>query len=402
MDSKRALVIVLDAFSSRYLTKKLSPYLYDLSRNWFYSPMQPLFAYEGIRWAILTGLSPGESGIFGDHVFSERKANMIKLNILKGLLKISDAVPDDYLNKVTRYALFKLFKEDYGTPHLIPPNLLDYFSVVKRPLKKAGQEDLFTILSNHGKKGTWVEPKINALEGIALKKAIKSLKVFDLVFVKLNSLDRLGHKYGPLSSEVRNRVKYLDSLLYENIKKALNEYKDLLVIVMSDHGMCPVHSIINIEQKLRQLPIKVKQDYFVYLGTTVTLFWFKNKVAREHVEKLLDGLNDYGKVLSDEDLRNLGLGGIDRSLYGELIFALYEGNIFHPDFYYRRKPPKGMHGYAFYSYDAPILIVSPHIHLDFKRKKEASIVNIAPTILEFLGIPLPPRFEGKTLVFRRY
>jgi len=395
VSEKKVIIIILDAFSSRYLTKELSPYLYDLSRNWFYSPMKPLFAYEGIKWAILNGLSPSESGIFGDHIFNKRKTSKIKLNILKGLLKISDTVPDDYLNKVARYAFFKLFKEDYGTPHLIPPNLLDYFSVVKRPLKKAGQEDLFTILSNHGKKGIWIEPKINALESIALKKAIKSLKVFDLVFVKLNSLDRLGHKYGPLSSEIRNRVKYLDSLLYENIKKALNEYKDLLVIVMSDHGMCPVHSIINIEQKLRQLPIKVKQDYFVYLGTTVTLFWFKNKVARERVEKLLDGLNDFGKVLSDEDLRNLGLGGIDRSLYGELIFALYEGNVFHPDFYYRRKPPKGMHGYAYYSYDKPILIYPRDLHIDFKQKREVAITDIALIILKNLDIPPFPSLNEK-------
>ncbi|MEM3610192.1 MAG: alkaline phosphatase family protein, partial [Candidatus Anstonellales archaeon] len=209
--------------------------------------------------------------------------------------------------------------------------------------------------------------------------AVKKLQFYDLVILKLNSLDRLGHKFGPLSREVKARLKYLDRLVGLCVKNVLNKYPNLLFIIMSDHGMCPVLNTINIEQKLKQLHLEMAKEYFAYIGTTLIHFWFLKEEAKKHVENMLQKINKYGKILEDEDFLFLGLGKIKRRLYGELIFALYEGNVFHPDFYYRRSPPRGMHGYPYYTWDDAIFIANL-----YDGKFEVNFENISKIILRHI------------------
>jgi len=62
--NKKLLVLILDAFSDKYL--KHAPYLSKLCREYYCTTIEPIFAYEGIRVAILTGLNVRESGVWHD------------------------------------------------------------------------------------------------------------------------------------------------------------------------------------------------------------------------------------------------------------------------------------------------------------------------------------------------
>jgi hypothetical protein len=314
-----------------------------------------MFAYEGIRTAILTGLDVQENGIWHDKIFIPNGRRGVKVKILKYLTVLIDMVSiTDYTNKALRFLLYKVFSENYGTPHLIPAKYLEYFTTYKHENK--GIPDLFQVLGDFNIRSTWIEPKLNSLERRVLKNLPHLFSKYSFIVVKLNSLDRLGHKYGPLSNEVRQRVKYLDTLIEIAMNDLQNKVRDFSFIIISDHGMSPVERSVNLEQLLeKEERVKPIKDYIPYIGSTFAAFYIINKSAKEALHELLNDIRDYGKVLSDDEMK---AHGINQDLYGHLIFALNEGVVFFPSFFQRRELPKGMHGYLHSSYDNAIFISS--------------------------------------------
>jgi len=126
-------------------------------------------------------------------------------------------------------------------------------------------------------------------------------------------------------------------------------------------------------------------------------FWFLNERARKLIYERLSTLK-CGRVLHKSDMKKLGINNIGQE-YGELIFALNEGYTIFPDFFRKCDPPKGMHGYAFPVYDSPIMIMyAPNFSGIFKRKRVAKYVDIMPTILEWVDLPIPQTCEGASLL----
>ncbi|MEM4708890.1 MAG: alkaline phosphatase family protein [Fervidicoccaceae archaeon] len=348
--NKKLLVLILDAFSDKYLNH--APYLSKLCREYYCTTIEPIFAYEGIRAAILTGLNIRESGIWHDKVFVTAGRRDSKIRVLKPMVSIIDALSlTDYVNKALRFLVFKILREEYGTPHLIPSKYLEYFATYRHENK--GIPGLFQILRKHDIRSTWVEPRLSSIEKQALKNAIGLLKKYDFVVVKLNSLDRLGHKYGPFSSNVRKRVKYLDDIVEEAINMLQSKISNFSFIIMSDHGMAPVEKTIDIERILeKETRIKLLRDYIPYIGSTFASFYIFNKKAEAIINELLQRIGEYGKIVSEEE----ELLGINRELYGHIIFTLNEKIIFYPNFFQKREIPKGMHGYIYTTFDSPIFI----------------------------------------------
>jgi len=395
MENMKVVIIWLDAFSNRYLSPRLSPFMWKLIQEAFSAELSPLFAYTGIGYCFRTGTSINTHKIWNDHILNTKKDynKTHGMKILKWWLRVIDRVSfSDDVNKMLRYVAFKICGVKYGIPHLIPESLEDYFVVKEKYIP----DDLYEILTEHNKKYIITEPKFNILETNALMKVPKLIEHCDLVILKLNSLDRLGHKYGPLSEQVRDRVSFLDKSIEKMYK--LMDKKRTVLIVMSDHGMCPIKGTINIQDSLNKSPSKIIKDYFAYIGSTVLMFWFNNKKAREFITHILSNI-DQGKILGENDMRDLGLDKIGIE-YGELIFALKEGYIFFPDFYRRRRPPLGMHGYATTTYDHPILLIVPSRDSDirFLDVDKARIIDLVPTILNIIGVYSPPHFEGRSLV----
>ena len=379
--SKKLLVLILDAFSNRYL--KHATYLNKLCYDNYCTTIEPLFAYEGIRTAILTGLDVRESGVWHDKVFVPQGRKEFRVKFLKIFTAIVDRMSlNDFTNKALRYVLFKIFREEYGTPHLIPSQYLEYFKTYKHIHKKT--PDIFQVLNEKEIRVVWIEPKLTMMEEVKLRKLPKYFKQYDLVILKLNSLDRLGHTYGPLSREVRARLEYLDAEIERSFRVLRKEYKGLFYIVMSDHGMTPVEKTIDIEKILsREVSAKPLKDYVYYIGSTFTSFWFFNNSAREEVMSILQKLRSYGRILSDEELTMLG---ISKELYGHLIFALNEGIVFFPNFFQRRNIPKGMHGYFNSQYDKPISITNIDIKHQIVCVSGLKFSEVNKVILKFFGI----------------
>jgi len=382
---------VFDAFSDRYLHPKLCPFIWNVRKNIFFSKISPLFAYEGIKNCLETGISINKHRVWNDHVFSKfGLQNGFRHKLFKKLLRFVDrASPTDEWNKILRYALFKLNRIDYGIPHLIPACLIDFFPVIK---KAHNWKNLYEILREYNVKYRRIEPKVSILELEIIKTIPKLLNHHDALFIKLNSLDRLAHKYGPLSDAVKNRIKYFDGLLRGSVK-ALD--KNVTMIIMSDHGMVPVMGHVDLISFLRDKGFKFNSHYMGFIGATYASFWFKNEKTKDGIKNELSALGE-GRSLSLDDKKALGIDCIGWE-YGEEIFAVKEHYAIFPEFYHRREPPKGMHGYAFGKYDAPIFLM--HTDASIKsRKDKINFIDVMPTILRTLGLPAPSYVEGKSLI----
>lgn len=378
--SKKLLVLILDAFSNRYL--RYANYLNKLCGENYCTTIEPLFAYEGIKTAILTGLDTYETKVWHDKAFVPQGRREFRIKLLKALTTIVDKMsPNDYLNMVLRFIFFKIFREEYGTPHLIPSQYLEYFKTYTHTHKNI--PDLFQILNQKGIRSTWIEPRLTSMERIWLRKLPKCYRKYDLIVLKLNSLDRLGHKYGPSSKEVEKRVECLNSEIEKSIYMVSKEYGDMRFIIMSDHGMVPVKKTINIEMKLRtKVNVKPLKDYFYYIGSTFASFWIFSNIARGEIINMLQELKGYGRILTDEELDLLG---ISKELYGHIIFALNEGVVFFPNFFQRRNVPRGMHGYLDTQYDKPIFITNINKSMSIlkPRSMQLRFVDVNKIILNF-------------------
>jgi predicted AlkP superfamily pyrophosphatase or phosphodiesterase len=203
----------------------------------------------------------------------------------------------------------------------------------------------------------------------------------------------LGHKYGPRSKEVLDAVRYVDHVV-NRVLLSMETIKDpAQLLLFSDHGMTPVTTSIDIESKLAKLEAKPLIDFFYYLNSTVASFFFISERGRVEVTRLLDGL-EHGRVLSQQDWTELG--GPPPLSYGHTHFALDEGTAIFPDFYGRRLRPKGLHGYAFPSYDRPILITSPPLRGN--TPTTVRFEDLAPTIASLLSLTPEASWEGRTLL----
>jgi predicted AlkP superfamily pyrophosphatase or phosphodiesterase len=285
--------------------------------------------------------------------------------------------------------LFKIFRINYGIPHLISANLLDFFPA---PESNFSRENLFDVLRKNGVQYIRKDPKLSRSESSLIRSVPDLLRDYDFVFLKLNSLDRIGHKYGPLSDEVRQRVKYFDGLLKELFGKLAT---DVVSIVMSDHGMVPVFSTHDLLGFLEGKGHKFGRDYMAFVGATYTSFWFNNQEIKQAIKEDLHTL-EFGRLLTFDDKVKLGLNSIGTE-YGEAIFVNNDHSVSFPEFYHRRKPPAGMHGYAFSKYDSPIFLL--HSDLEGARNiGNIDFVDIMPTILRLFNLPLPSYVEGRSIL----
>lgn len=345
----------------------------------------------GIEYSIETGVSTSKLGVWNEHVFTGFKTKRNWKGLLfRNLIRFADRITfSDNLNKICRYALFRIFRIRYGIPHLIPTNLLDYFPVIENHF--IGQ-NLFVLMEKTGVRIVKKEPKFNRSEASLIRNIPDLLKEHDLVLLKLNSLDRLGHLYGPLSEQTKKRIQYLDAQLKSLFGKL---EKNVALIVMSDHGMVPTQSTHDIIGFLKDRGYILGLDYFAFVGATYTSFWFRDPETKESIERDLNEL-EFGKVLTSEEKAKLGLNKLSYG-YGETFFVNNEHAISFPEFYHIRKPPAGMHGYAFSNYDNPLFLLYDGSS-NHAKTTTIDFVDIMPTILKLYDIAVPQDLDGKAVI----
>jgi hypothetical protein len=182
------------------------------------------------------------------------------------------------------------------------------------------------------------------------------------------------------------------------VEKIVNHFKSIWkdqfdIIIISDHGMVQVRNYIDLASFIKSY-VTEKNDFIAFYDATIARFWFKRESARKKVIKILSALK-IGHLLNDNALRDYGVYFADRR-YGELIFLLKPGNVIFPNFYSMLPfPPRGMHGYDPQFPGMLGILLIPNYPLE---RDQVNVIDLFPTILKRLNLPLPASCQGKTIV----
>jgi predicted AlkP superfamily pyrophosphatase or phosphodiesterase len=388
---KTTLVILLDAFSKTYFSKKYMPFLYDLSRDGVLTHIEPLFAFKGIETTIFTGVWPSVHNVWTEFCFADSQIGSKKDVLVRKIIEAIDLLPNDESKAKLRYAIEKyIFQKAHRTPSLIPAVATAYFQPSQRkeitePGAVGKIRTIFDVFRKKGIRFVFIEPWIWGDAGVLrkAKKLIKQEHNFNFWYLKFNQLDHLGHKIGPTPFAFKEQLLKIDRYVKEIVTLLQRKTPNLNVLVLADHGMSKVRKTENILESLNHQKSEMYKDYVAFVDSTVIRFWFFTKKARQEICEHLRQIK-CGHILTDSE-KNLLKMPLDIK-YGETIFVVDEGYVLHPCFFHSKSLVNGMHGYAYPKTPEalPIIILNDEIAKNFQISERVTYTDIAQVILQSL------------------
>lgn len=397
-ERNKVFLIFIDAFSSKYLTSEAAPFLHGLYEQGQCRTVEHLAAFEGIGATIFSGAWPETNGIWTNFIRSKRPANSLSGFIWTLSLKAMNLIPSDRLSWDLRFFTYRMLGKPVTIPNLIPPELANYFESrlkvsIFRNNALGNIPTLFDVLRKENKSITVINRGSD--ENIASKAVVylKGREISDLTYLKFSSLDLIGHKFGPEAERTLKRAKDIDGMINLIIQEARKQEKGITFLIFSDHGMAPVSKTVDMLKILKKHKLRMPEDYLVFLDSTMARFWFRDVKVFDFVKLLLSQM-ECGFLPDDKELE-LNRLPVNKDEYGELIFALKEGYLMHPDFFHRRDEIGGMHGYFYSEYDKPVIAIYPPGNL---RRDNIRFIDIAPSVLTLMNLPVLNLHEGKSIM----
>lgn len=268
--------------------------------------------------------------------------------------------------------------------YYIPREISKFFERIEYDFKKPFYHEelpsLFRIMDENDVKFHFCT--CEKVEEMALLKLENELNI-----AFLDEIDALGHKYGPYSPLIKQKIlKLLNEL--ETMRK---KHDELSLIMFSDHGMQEVKQRFDVIKELNLLEnsgLRLGKDYIAFLDATMARFWFRSQNAKQTISSSFS--NAPGHILSDNEIQNYKVPVNDR--FGNLVFLVDPGveifpNFFHP---YYASYIKGLHGYAPET-DSSYGIFATTYEPNFK---EISLLDISPTLVKCLGLKVPQEWKG--------
>jgi hypothetical protein len=355
--------------------------------------------------SLLTGAYPHEHGVWGPKLRSR--------SVSGGLVaRIVDSMPD--LVTTTAQCAAHVLGEPVELA-TVPPRRRRRFELLRYKFIKfpednkvtlpiRGYPSFFSVAGSERCRFTF-EPRLDVLD-----RQLSKLAAGDLIveMVEVHALDELLHWNTNDGPELAGYFRQVDEFVAELHRKCLRTNRRFLLLC--DHGMERVHESIDIRQGLEALDIPMEElDFFI--ENTRATFWLHTDRAREAILELLGGL-DHGTVVRRQDLDQYGIRFPDDA-YGDVYFYAHPGSTLFPnDFYqplansvlalmdrqqrsrYRYPTHRGDHGY--FPENACergyIVLAADGFTATSER---VSIVDIAPTILDLLGLAPPSTMQGR-------
>lgn len=231
--------------------------------------------------------------------------------------------------------------------------------------------------------------------------------------IEVHGLDEMLHWRIDDRAEVLAHLSRVDEFVRALHQKCLRSNRCFLLL--SDHGMEPVERWIDMRPVIGLLRgLRDEADFFI--ENTRATFWLHTERARQRVLDALAGL-EHGTIVGWRDLAQYGVRFADAS-YGDVYFYADAGSTLFPnDFYhplanlvlsvtdraqrarYRHPRHRGDHGYFPDSAceRGYLLVADEDLEV---ACEQASITDVAPTILDLVGLPAAPTMRGRP-AFRR-
>jgi len=365
------------------------------------------------RPAFFAGLDPENSGVCMMYSFSPATSPFRPLRFLPSFVRqFFDSVsPLEHLCRriITQHVRHSVSGPEhfYATTVEIPLYILPCFDFGEKTFPWEGYQhgkSIFQVLNEYGFKWKYIGYPLvtdySSDERMAedFKREVSSDCRF--AYIHFSQLDGLGHQYGPDSPQYKQGVKNYQRLLKEIIEHCKEIFgNNFSLLAFGDHGMVKVEHTIDIWSELPSLHLRLGlgKDYVVFLDSTMARFWCFTDRAREKIAAMLSELEG-GHLLTKEDYAKYRIRFPDNR-YGDLIFLADPGHLIFPNFFQMDgPPPKGMHGY---DPDEPenwgaFMLSSPRLE-ETRAIGVINQVDIFPTVLELLGLPIPKSNQGNSI-----
>lgn len=383
-NSQKAVIIVLDGFSSEYLDYLgKSSNLYKIAQKGTYNlEAKTIFPSHtcGAHASILTGCYPDKHGIIGNEYF-DMKDYVSSKNILPERIQVE--------------TLFQIAKKNGRTTAFVSgkDNMVkllsagcdigisnkNYPEYVEAPPKSVDSENNEEYYKYNLETTKWVFK--------ALKKVIED-KTPDIILVNIQAADYIGHRFGPQSKEVEETVKLIDKCvgdLYSYMKKQ-KLLANTSVVITADHGMSPVSKAIPLNVLIKN---NFKNSAGVVDGRNGYI-WL-NGDSQDEMVKFLKEQEGIDKIIikGSEDAKALR---IDNAECPDIVLNSKSDYLFIPEELLSKY--KGMHG-TLDDTDMliPMLWFGSGIPVN-RSLIDPELVDITPVICKLMGFTAGT-FDGK-------
>lgn len=388
------LLILVDALSSEFLTKDNMPFLYEWAQgNNFVKRIHANCGYCE-RTEIFTGMYPDISKNFTAIGYSDSASEYNNRLVLK-MMSLSEKVSKRNTRRL--FNIYSKITKKKMLGYFIPFQIIGKFQLTE-DYKSHEREDafvgesIFSILnSEHKKYSLELFTSLGGGKIMSDQDRVTVLKTmllddYDFLPLYIGMIDAMGHKNVDDPIKMKKYLLTVDAMIEDVIKESLRQKgKEINIMVLGDHGMEKVETIIDFEEVLKTIPLKKFVDYTYFLDSTIARFWCEKKkqeIIKEKVNEILGGKGFW----VDETLSKKYHIPLDQSkVYGDIIWCANTGGLIYPDFF-NKEIDKGMHGYAVPTSAGKGLCVFSGGN---QRIEEGNLVDVCPTLCKMLSIRTP-------------
>lgn len=383
-------VLYISGLDSRRTNQINTPFLHNALQNYPWATINTVPVYDLLP-VVLTGVYPPTQG------------NEVRLNPdlkLSTKSEILNLIPD--FLAITFQCFMHFLSRSFDLAAIPPKRRRKLLITRSRYINR----NVINLLEFNGLKTIFnIAGAINS-EYIFTKKQTGLNKLIDestksqrkLKFFEIYCLDDIQHWNLDNPAKVNSIYKKIDEFI-KNVYEQCNKLGIKLVII-SANGQELVKGSINIIKEIEKLNLS-DNDFTYFIEPAKARFWFHSDNAGKKVIEKLSTLKN-GELLTYEDFQSYNLNY--NKDYGEIFFVPEPGYIFFPhDFYHpianlflgltnsqersRICNPRhrGFHHYLPHNESEKgfILFLDDRYN---KIKEECDIIDIAPTILELIGL----------------
>ena len=398
-----SILLLLDGCRHDYIDEGCTPFLNQLKTRGVFGALYPTFGY-GPDAAYVAGLYPDEANGGAQFWFSPADSPFRFTKYLPKKLNCLPKIPDFLLRKILKeIAKYNCDIPKPTTAH-IPFPLLQYIGFSKKcnieNSRFVPNKGIFDILRDNGQIWLFHGPPNKEVDINSVVRCVKDnlAPPKSFAFLHIGDLDKVGHRFGPESKEIKKVLKKIDKGIEQILNVAKNLFQIVHVIIIGDHGMMLVERTVDIASALEKLPIKLGRDYLFFLDSTMARFLVFSDKAEKVISELMRKMI-CGHILSQADKKKYHLN-YPHNKFGDIIFLADPGVLIFPNFYQNRKPVKGMHGYAPETPEqqSSLLIHSPRINSPKGLDVPVDMRRVFPTVLDLLGLTIPESTKVKSLL----
>lgn len=385
----------MDSFRHDMLGKN-TPFLSKLANKGVSGALQPPLSFC-LHPTWFAGLNPASSGKAFLNVYSPQITPYKRLKLIS-FLKAKR------LNGLFRKFSYNYFPQTpYGGAPNIPESFLQYFdrdeNIPPWHKKYLYQKTLFDAFRQHGLNWLFIGSPGSDQRTFSIVENIKRTnpKKHSFIWLHFAELDWVCHKFGPQSIQSQKILRDIDNAIRKVYHYLANRYSTIDILVFGDHGHVEINHVVNVQNLLNNVSSQIGQDYLYFLDSTIARFWFRTDRARNEISSVLSGVT----CMECLPTNTFGIKRFnENSKQGELIWIVKEGYIISPNFWQGNKKVKGMHGYCSNvknNYSCFVLS-GPNIPSSGYLSERFQLVDVFPTLLNMMQLPIPETNEGKTIL----